>query len=412
MKNYGLIIPKIETREEGAEHILGSERLPLPIINPSGNHLPYLPDKEPQSKNGLETFGCTVWATLNAIEGLIFEMTGVRVNYADRYVAIYAKNKGILNPNVGADPHKIAELIRLTCGLIKEDRLPFSDVITAEEFYAEPVNWVELIKEGPAWYEEWELKHYWVFQGGTPKEKRAKIVDALTKGIVCASVRAWKSNGSKYYKEVGEQDNHWTLIANAPEGKYDNFDSYDGFFKELEPDYDFTIAKVYALRKLTEQEKKAKTSLLEAMVAGLKLIVAFLTGQIKKKAEETPKTPAPEKPPVVSPPAPKVKDKAYFQAYTRSYCKDIGLSPEMTEKLMLTIQCESGWNPEARNKNKDGTIDWGIAQLNSYWYIGAGRPCPSVEVAINDPEFCLRLMANQFKAGRAVDWICYRKLTN
>ena len=73
--------------------------------------------------------------------------------------------------------------------------------------------------------------------------------------------------------------------------------------------------------------------------------------------------------------------------------------------LLATIRCESGLDPNAINKNSNGTEDWGIAQFNSYWYVGKGLI--TKEDCFN-PEKAVRFMAKQFRAGRASDWICYR----
>lgn len=241
---HGLIIPEIKTRKEGAEHVLGGFGLTEPIILPSGDWTPYLPDKEPQSKNGVETNACTVFGTLTALEELVFFKTGVKVNYSDRYVANVAKRSGILNPSVGADPHKMAELIRTITGLIAEGKCAWTDDIkTSAEYYSVGDEIFQLLKEGPNIWKDWTFTHKWVFTGGTPQEKREKLIDARKRGAVCVSVRAWKQRNGLYYKEVGEGDNHWTNSPNDVKV----FDSYDNYLKDLEPLYDFGLAKVYFL---------------------------------------------------------------------------------------------------------------------------------------------------------------------
>lgn len=247
--NHGLITPKIETHEEGVNHVLGSSQLPEPVVNSSGDWMPYLPDREPQKKNGVETFACTVYGTLSAIEEAVYKATGSIVNYSDRYIANVAKRSGILDPNVGADPHKIAELIRTISGNIREDRAPWTDDIkTTGQYYALGDEIFQLLKEGPAWYDEWELNHKWVFTGGTPQEKREKLQDALTKGTVCVSVDAWMKINGLYYKPKGSIDNHWVSLVQAHNtDPYKVFDSYDTFVKDLDPLYDFGMGKVYFL---------------------------------------------------------------------------------------------------------------------------------------------------------------------
>src|SRR5205085_10939803 len=100
-QNYGFIIPKIETREQGADHVLGSSAIQGPVINPSGDWIPYLPDKEPQERNGIETQNCTGFGTLNAVETLE-GYSGIKIDHSDRYLGIAADT----NPYHGNDPHK------------------------------------------------------------------------------------------------------------------------------------------------------------------------------------------------------------------------------------------------------------------------------------------------------------------
>ena len=132
-KNYGFIIPRITNREEGSEHLLGSLDDEGTIINPRGVW-EWLNGEE-QRKRGIETFACTVFATLRAIETEIKFKTGINIDYSSRYLANIAYKKGILNPQVGADPHKIVELIRTIAGCLGNDRAPWSDEIKTADDY-------------------------------------------------------------------------------------------------------------------------------------------------------------------------------------------------------------------------------------------------------------------------------------
>ena len=87
-----------------------------------------------------------------------------------------------------------------------------------------------------------------------------------------------------------------------------------------------------------------------------------------------------------------------------------GLSATLKDQLLKTIECESYFDTKAMHKNKDGSLDIGICQYNSYWYIGPGKPIPTMDVALGDPVFSIRVMCRQFKKGRAKDWICWRRL--
>lgn len=91
----------------------------------------------------------------------------------------------------------------------------------------------------------------------------------------------------------------------------------------------------------------------------------------------------------------------------RVICDELGLTLAEKNLICAVIQCESGFNTKATNTNKNGTVDYGICQYNSYWYIGLGKPIASIEEAINNPEKCVRTMIKQYRAGRLKDWVCY-----
>lgn len=248
--NFGYIAPVIETKKDGINYVLGSANLAEPIINPSGDWMPYLPVSERQNHRGVETNGCTLHGTESAIEQQIIFKTGKKVNYSERYLTNVAKTRGILDPRVGADPHKIAEMRRKDSGTIPEERAPWSDDIqTAEEYYS--LDTAPLITEAKKWYGEWQVSHKWLWTTNiSPAEKRARIQDALTKGTVCASVKAWHHRKGLYYKPEGSQDNHWVNIpqakGNEPYKCLDSYPESEGdFIKDLDPLYDFGVAKVY-----------------------------------------------------------------------------------------------------------------------------------------------------------------------
>lgn len=97
--------------------------------------------------------------------------------------------------------------------------------------------------------------------------------------------------------------------------------------------------------------------------------------------------------------------KAMF-VLAKKICAEQGLSSEMTRDLLATVYGESGFNQWCENKNKDGTGDYGIAQLNSYWYLKRLKMTP--QDAKDKPDVCLKIMARAFKQGRADDWIAHR----
>ncbi len=411
--NYGLKIPKIETKEEGAEHILGSSKLKGQVINPSGDWRPYLPEKEPQFKLGVETNACTVYGTLNAIETLIRFETGIQVNYSDRYLANVARKEGKLDPFSGADPHQIAEIIRTIAGCLRENRLPWTDDIKETNDYYLVKELTELMQEGKRWYDEWDFNHEWVFRGGTPQEKRAKLEEALTKGTVCVSVFAWKYQNDKkwYYKDEGDQDGHWTNLP-AAKDKYYVFDSYDGFEKQLDPLYDFQIAKVYYLTPAGE-----KLNILQHIVNILAQIIGLQAIFVQKKTEKVIPIDVPPPPPV---PPLILEPKENIKAMILRVCDEEKLTPQMKERLFKTIRCETAgtFDPKIVGKpNKNGTRDWGLCQFNDgkndkgvpYW-IGKGAVFASTDEVLNNPEKCVRVMCREWKLGHQHYWVCYKKL--
>lgn len=405
--NHGLIVKPITTREEGAEHILGATEK---IINPSGDWSAWPVDKEPQSKNGVETQSCTAYGSLSSIETLL-KFKGHVANYSDRYLAICAN----IDPYAGADPHTTIEAIRNVAGCLPEAKLPFSDDLTSVEDYFKPKPMTdELLSEGKGWWSNWTLRHKWVWSGSpTPQEKRELLKNALKTGTVCVSVLAWKQrNDGLYWKYPAESDGHWVELVKYDEnGNPEIFDSYadgegDPFLKTLIPDYNFQIAKVFYLTPVLKTEPTAEQlSIFQKIVNLLAQIVGLQAVYVKKVLEERKPITQPDEtlPPPVEPPE-------NIQGIAVKICKEVGLSEEMTERLLKTIQLESGWNPKALNINTNGSYDAGICQFNSTYWIGKGKLFPSKEYIFANPEKCILEMAKLFKAGKAHYWVVYKKL--
>lgn len=251
MKNYGLILPeKIETREEGAAHVFGASGIEGRVVNALGDWTTFLSLKEPQSKYGVETNGCSYYGSENALESLEYLLTGVQPNYSERYPINVGYRKGKIDPYRGANPHDTLEILRNESGLLEEGRAPWTgDIDTVEKYYS--LDTAPLLPVGKRYYKSWVIRHEWVFLGGTPQEKRAKLKEALTKGAVCVSVHAWKQNDKGvFYKPRGSRDNHWCQLVSAHDGEpYKIFDSYDTYVKPLDPLYDFSVAKIFYLTR-------------------------------------------------------------------------------------------------------------------------------------------------------------------
>jgi hypothetical protein len=212
-------------------------------INPSGKWEISL--YEPQ-KRKFETSSCTQFATLKAISTLESAKFKEERNYSERAIAIKSGNS-----ITGNSPHKVAETIR-NFGLVDEKTLPFTDELESWLEYMKPNPLPrEIRNEAKKWNRKYDLHHEWVFTGGDPKHKHNKIKEYLEYGTICVSVKAWKEKNDIFYKEIGERDNHWTMVSHIDsEGFYHIHDSYlnDGTpIKRLDPNYDFQFAKVYYL---------------------------------------------------------------------------------------------------------------------------------------------------------------------
>lgn len=65
--------------------------------------------------------------------------------------------------------------------------------------------------------------------------------------------------------------------------------------------------------------------------------------------------------------------------------------------------CESTFRPDAKNVNKDGTVDLGVFQINQYWH-KIGRTC-SLDAKCN-----IQYAISKLKAGGANLWSCTKKV--
>jgi len=247
IKNYGFTEPSVEELEKSQEkgYVLGARGgVQGKVIKPDGDWRGWLSKFKPQRRK-IETSSCTEFGNINADESLELYIYGITRNYSERALSIEAGNS--INGN---SPHKTAETWR-KMGLAPDRFLPFTDEIGSWEEYMSGMN-DEVRKAMKAFLKEYSPKHEWVFnRKDSPKEKRRKILEALTKGTVCVSVVAWRERNGLYVKEQGEPDGHWAQLSftRANDPYYIN-DSYldDGKpEKLLDPFYDFNYAKVYYL---------------------------------------------------------------------------------------------------------------------------------------------------------------------
>lgn len=283
-KGHGLIIPKIETKKEGLNYYLGSSKLKGEVINPTGKWKEYLPIGELQNKGKFEPNACASFATNHAIQTLYKFLQKKDVNYSDRALAIGSGT----DPNRGNDPHKVIEYARTKLGFVPENVLPFDESIkTLEAFYSPNPLTQDIINEGNQFFNEYDISHGWVFNGGSSDWKQLKLKEALTKGTVCVSVLAWMKKDGKYIKPEGEQDNHWVQLVEYDENDcpviFDSYAETDNtpYLKTLDPLYDFNIAKIYYLTP-----SQPKLDLFQKILNIIANLIPALSFLVEKKIED------------------------------------------------------------------------------------------------------------------------------
>lgn len=285
--NYGFVKEYISSDE----HFLGGGFYPeKKVLRTDGDWSKFLPVSEYQAKN-FETWGCTCFGTLNAIETLLNCITKKESNFSDRFIYIQAK---VREP--GSSPHFIAETIRDT-GLILEEKLPMTS--TYEEYKKPDPLPVDLLVEGQHFLNSWNFNHEWCWTNDSEKRKKERLQEALLYSPVCVSVHAWKKEGKIYVKSTFDQDNHWCMLFLIDGGGYYHiFDTYDNDIKILSPDYDFEQAKFYIITERTtprDVQKNVYVSILQRLINFLKELfarkvieekIAVLQDAIKKKEED------------------------------------------------------------------------------------------------------------------------------
>lgn len=286
MKKYkGFIEPVIDS----THYFLGAGLVPQVVLQPNSDWADSLPETEKQQRQ-FETFNCTSFNTLNAIEMLMFKKFGQRVNYSDRWVGIVA---GTSAQKGGNDPHVVCEAIRKN-GLIPEEMLPYSnDLQSADEYYSFKGRDEDACRRaGKEWLKQYDFKHEWVFDKSQPlDEKILNMKQALKYSPLALSVYAWSVKDGVYWKAGAE--NHWTSKFAQPKlSKI--FDSYDPFIKDV--DQNFSYCKRFSIEKqATQQEIGIFLKMLQAISNWLK------EWQVEDEVKPPVIAPQPQPQPIVEP---------------------------------------------------------------------------------------------------------------
>lgn len=253
-KNYGFVPSEITSDQ----YVLGAfNQLPKIILKSDRNWKDFLPTWESQVDK-FETYGCTCFGTLNAIETILNRLDLLEVNYdfSERYNYILA---GIRPP--GADPQYVSEIVR-KYGVIEQGELPFTN--TYDEFIAPSPMTVPYLVKGQDWLRKYNFGHEWVFNNTPSKELRTTLIrEALQYSPICLSVSAWYEQDGLFV-DNGLPNNHWTLCYGIDDdGGLLIFDSYaliqsgvvTNAFKKLHPDHKVLCAKRYFIEAKNNEEK-------------------------------------------------------------------------------------------------------------------------------------------------------------
>lgn len=272
-RDFGLVIAPQDENAYVLGGFGGVGTLPRVVLQPDRDWTQYLPKYERQFGDGWDSFGCTVYGSLNMIEILMARMLWAKqevseeFNFSERFNYILAN---VTPP--GADPHYVLESIREN-GVIKNALLPMTN--TYEEFVTPKPMTENFIEEGLKF--PFEVKHEYVWKYGDQpsKESRARMIrEALQYSPLGVTVTAWfLENG--VYIDNRQPNSHWcVLFAESPQG-WLIFDSYDQTIKILSFDHNIRMCK---RMHLEPSNRLQQVSLLQKVL----LLVKKLLSQMKQ----------------------------------------------------------------------------------------------------------------------------------
>jgi len=248
IKQYGFQKPHID--ETHYKSFGGFISLPAIVIQPDGNWRPFLPKYERQFGTGWDSYGCTVFGTLNCLETLLKHKFNMGYDFSERYIYNLAE----VEPP-GHDPHDIAEKIRKE-GVIEQELLPFVD--SYDEFRKPRPMTKDLIDKGHLWLAKYNFKHEWLYDEDLKDlSKRHQLIrENLPCGPLGGSVTAWILNNDGEYSSNGQPNTHWVeIFAIDEQDRVQIFDSYDQSIKLLSADHDIQFVKRYVLEEKTPEEQ-------------------------------------------------------------------------------------------------------------------------------------------------------------
>ena len=265
---YGFQPP---TKDDRDKVFGGFNSLPKAILQADRNWALYLPLFERQSGN-YETYGCTVFGTLNAFETILKKVYGKDYNFAERY------NYNLINLKApGADPKKAAQSIH-EYGVIEQAELPYID---SQQFATPRPMTKEYIEKGHKWLEQFDFRYEWVWEDIHDRRERLKrMKECLQYSPLGISVSAWNQNQNGEYEDKGQPNNHWCLAFRIDDlNRVWAFDTYDQSIKTLSADHSIQYCMRYHITTLKDIE--IQLSLIQKVINFFKDILAVKKKDIK-----------------------------------------------------------------------------------------------------------------------------------
>lgn len=348
---------------------------------------PYLPNFERQGNTAF----CVSFARLNCAETMA-KRDKLELNLSDRHLGVVSNTT-----KQGNGLKAVAEAFRKK-GIVKEGLFKWKSeyLINPEKYWKEIFDTSPIPKEARRYY------------GGNYSWVSTKLIKSA---LAHSPIQIAFGVGETYHDIIIRKPKNITSYHSVmlyhinPDGNYRIFDSADGAKKILDKDY--PIIQAMSFRDLPENWKLAQSprkTLLD-IIGQILRTIAETIGLLKKEVKELEKKRA--KIPI--------KVKKYLwdtprqaKHSSRVIMDKYGLSWKEKNLLCAVIQCESGFNPKATHKNKNGTADWGIVMVNDYYWIGKGKKFPSADYVLNNPEVCVRWMIKEYKNGHLNWWICYK----
>jgi hypothetical protein len=271
-KGHGFNAQKIrkQINTDGDHWFLGANNVPMEVLQENGQWDEYLPEDEFQNMNGVETWACTCYGTLNALEILIKKKFGKKSNWAERYLAVLSA----IRYGAGGSPHTVAENVRVK-GNVAQSLLPFDTTITSwNKFMSPNPMTADMISQGRKWLDEYDFNHEWISNLTTQGLK-----DALRYSPLGIAVYAWYKKGEFYYNP-GRPDNHWVCCYGYVDGQYWKiYDSYDNTHKKIAWNYPFQFGKRYYIAAKSYDQVSAGRDLHERLIGKI-IIRAEANGEL------------------------------------------------------------------------------------------------------------------------------------